>query len=127
MPKSKSQATAHFYDNVWQVARRIPKGRVATYGQIATWLGSPRAARAVGYAMFNVKDPEVPWHRVINAKGQISEGGHLHRAMIQRRLLEDEGISFDPHNCVDLRRYGWQGDDVMAMPIPWIGENKQKL
>jgi methylated-DNA-protein-cysteine methyltransferase-like protein len=97
-----------FYRAVWAWVRRVPKGRVVTYGQVATYLGSPRAARAVGYAMFNVDDPRVPWHRVINARGEISIGGALHRPELQRDLLEREGITFSPDGRIDLKTYGWK-------------------
>jgi methylated-DNA-protein-cysteine methyltransferase-like protein len=98
-----------FYIAVWAWVRKIPKGRVASYGQIATALGSPRAARAVGYAMFALieapRDKPVPWHRVLNAKGEISIGGALHRPDLQRKLLESEGVDFDAAGRVDLQRY----------------------
>lgn len=98
-----------FYVAVWAWVRKIPKGRVATYGQIATALGSPRAARAVGYAMFALvespKDKPVPWHRVINAQGEISIGGAFHRPDLQRKLLENEGVEFDAEGRVPLKRY----------------------
>ena len=68
---------------------------MATYGQIATYLGSPRAARAVGHALKSAVDVRgLPWHRVINAAGRISEGGHLHRPPLQRILLAREGVQF---------------------------------
>jgi methylated-DNA-protein-cysteine methyltransferase-like protein len=101
-------APSAFYRAVWAWVRKVPKGRVVTYGQVATYLGSPRAARAVGYAMFNVDDPRVPWHRVINARGEISIGGALHRPELQRELLEAEGVAFDAEGRVDLKRYGWK-------------------
>ena len=96
-----------FYDAVWDLVRTVPRGRVVTYGQVATWLGSPRAARAVGYAMFNVKDADVPWHRVINYQGRISIGGALHRPGLQKKLLEQEGVELDDER-IDLKRYGWK-------------------
>ena len=96
-----------FYELVWALARRIPSGKVVAYGQLAGWLGKPRAARAVGYAMFNVPDDSVPWQRVINARVEISVGGHLHRPELQRRLLEEEGVEFDSRGRVDFRRFGW--------------------
>jgi len=102
-------ADRHFYERAWEQVCLVPKGRVVTYGQIATWLGSPRAARAVGYAMFNVDRPDVPWHRVINAKGEISVGGHLHRPELQRRLLEAEGVVFDAQGRVNLEQFQWDG------------------
>ena len=101
--------TPGFYEAAWAVARQVPRGKVVTYGQIATWLGSPRAARAVGYAMFNVPGDDVPWHRVINARGEISVGGALHRPELQRTLLEAEGVRFDVAGRVDLKRYLWRG------------------
>lgn len=100
---------ASFYTAVWDWVRRVPKGRVVTYGQVATALGSPRAARAVGYALFALieapRDRAVPWHRVLNAKGEISIGGALHRPGVQRQLLEAEGICFDASDCVPLKQY----------------------
>lgn len=102
-------AAPSFYTAVWGWVRRVPKGRVVTYGQVATALGSPRAARAVGYALFNLiegsKGHPVPWHRVLNAQGEISIGGALHRPGLQRQLLEAEGIQFDAHGRVPLITY----------------------
>ena len=106
---------ASFYESVWTLAKRIPSGRVVSYGQLAGWLGNPRAARAVGYAMFNVPDDSVPWQRVINARGEISVGGHLHRPELQRRLLEAEGVEFDARGRIDFRCFGWtpSADEVL--------------
>ena len=96
-----------FYEAAWNLVRQVPAGHVVTYGQVAGWLGSPRAARAVGYAMFNVPGDDVPWHRVINSRGEISVGGHLDRPATQRERLEAEGIGFSRVGRVDLRRYAW--------------------
>ena len=95
------------YTAAWAIARTIPPGRVMTYGQIATLLGTPRAARAVGYAMFFCKDDSVPWQRVINAKGEISLGGHVDRPILQRELLLAEGVSFDANGRIELKKYLW--------------------
>jgi methylated-DNA-protein-cysteine methyltransferase-like protein len=99
-----------FYAKVYAAVKKIPKGKVVTYGQIANILGSPRAARAVGYALNALKKDNlqaVPWQRVINAKGEISFKGDTIRANLQRKLLEQEGIVFNVVAQIDLSRYGW--------------------
>ncbi len=99
------------YDKIYAVVRQIPKGKVATYGQVAKLANLPGQARLVGYALFRVdgKFSDLPWHRVINAKGEISESifrdGCDH---VQRTLLKEEGIPFSPKNKVDLQKYRWQ-------------------
>jgi methylated-DNA-protein-cysteine methyltransferase-like protein len=98
------------YDRIYEVVRQIPAGKVATYGQVAELAGYGRQARLVGYALFRV-DPAagVPWHRVINAKGEISQSpwrqGTDH---VQRAWLEAEGIEFNAQDKIDLHRYLWQ-------------------
>jgi methylated-DNA-protein-cysteine methyltransferase-like protein len=91
------------------VVRRIPLGWVATYGQVAAMAGLPRRARLVGRVLQRL-DPvtNVPWHRVVNAKGEVSyslsrNGGDT----LQRRLLEKEGIRFDDRNRLNLERCRW--------------------
>lgn len=88
---------------------RIPPGRVATYGQVAALAGYPGQARQVGYALHALAEgTDVPWQRVINARGQVSprsEGGWDH---YQRHLLEEEGVVFDAAGRVDLGRYRWE-------------------
>ncbi len=104
-----------FNRHVWSIVRQIPAGRVASYGQIARLIPVPEGvdqetysafgARWVGSAMARCPD-DVPWQRVINAKGEISpRPGAEH----QRRLLEAEGVVFDARGRVDLGRFGWQG------------------
>ena len=96
-----------FFQKVYALVRRIPHGKVATYGQIARALGSPRAARTVGWAMHDCPD-QVPWHRVVNARGEISlrptSGYHE-----QRARLKAEGIRFNRAGKIDLAKYGWKG------------------
>ena len=94
-----------FHARVHGVVRSVPAGRVTTYGDVATMLGSPRVARHVGYALAALSDPTVPWHRVINAQGCISHRGDLVRAESQRRRLEAEGVEFDARGRVDLKRF----------------------
>ena len=92
------------------VVRRIPRGWVATYGQVATMAGMPRRARLVGRVLQQLNSKtNVPWHRVVNAKGEVSfslsrNGGDI----LQRRLLEKEGIKFDANNRLDLERSRWR-------------------
>jgi methylated-DNA-protein-cysteine methyltransferase-like protein len=99
-----------FHAKVYALVRKVPRGRVTTYGQIATLLGSPRVARQVGWAMAaalpEAAEP-VPWHRVINAKGGISSRGDVMRAQEQRERLEAEGVQFGADGTVDLDRYRW--------------------
>ena len=102
-----------FHERVFAVVRLVPAGKVTTYGQVATLLGSPRVARQVGFAMAGAgraKQP-VPWHRVINAQGAISNRGDFGRVEEQRALLEAEGVEFDEHDHVDLKRYRWHFPD----------------
>ena len=90
---------------MWLVIRRIPRGQVATYGQIAALLGRPRAARAVGGAMRSCPD-DVPWHRVVNASGGISRRARMESMLTQRMLLIREGVPLRGGR-VSLRRYRW--------------------
>ena len=96
-----------FAPAVWRLVRRIPRGRVATYGQIAALLGRPRAARAVGRAMHACPD-DVPWHRVVNASGGISRRARMESMLTQRILLIREGIALG-HGRVPLARHRWVG------------------
>jgi len=97
--------TASLYERIYEVTRRIPSGRVATYGQIARLAGIPKGARQVGYAMAALgrgrPRPDVPWHRVVNAKGESSIGGE------QIIRLEAEGVLFDERGRIDLKAFGW--------------------
>lgn len=99
------------YSRIYSVVKRIPRGRVATYGQVALLAGIPRRARQVGYALHVLPDDSVvPWHRVVNAGGRISlHSGPTLRA-IQRHLLECEGVSFGEDGRLDLNRFQWQPD-----------------
>lgn len=101
----------NFYEAVYSLVRDIPRGRVMTYGQIATILGHPRAARAVGYALRASKDTDVPWQRVINGKGGISARSEVERPIEQRLRLEEEGVVFDVNDTCDLAAYRWEPPD----------------
>jgi methylated-DNA-protein-cysteine methyltransferase-like protein len=98
--------TGNLQKRVHALVRRVPAGRVVTYGQVAVLVGIPRAARAVGQAM-RVCPARVPWHRVVNSRGAVSRRGDGSGALSQRLLLEGEGIRF-ARGRIDLRRYGWR-------------------
>ena len=94
---------------VYRVVRRIPAGQVATYGQIAALSGMPGAARQVGWALSALDaGDDVPWHRVINAQGEISPRGARETVDLQRALLESEGVELSHRGRVDLGRYAWE-------------------
>jgi len=97
-----------FFQRVYAVVARVPEGRVVTYGQVARCLGSPRASRAVGYAMRHCPEG-LPWHRVVNAVGQLARGSVMRDVTLQRAMLEDEGVAFGASGAVDLSVYGWDG------------------
>ena len=96
------------YQKIFATVRRIPRGRVATYGQIAELAGLEGHARQVGYALHSLTADDVPWHRVVNARGEISprSAGDSHE--LQRHLLEAEGVEFDVTGRIALDRYSWR-------------------
>ena len=92
-----------FNEEVYNIVRRVPRGRVISYGQIARLLGNPRASRAVGWAM-RVCPDTIPWQRVVRADGGVS-GGEF--AGLRRAMLEAEGVGFLPDGRVDMPRFAW--------------------
>ncbi|MEM1024143.1 MAG: MGMT family protein [Myxococcota bacterium] len=105
---------------VYEVTRLIPRGRVASYGQVATYVVSPRHARAIGTALRELPPElvhEVPWQRVINAQGRISFRGDVKRPVEQERLLAKEGIEFSEAGVVDWRRFRWKGPGEDFIPV----------
>lgn len=106
------------YDRIYAVVRQIPLGRVATYGQVAEWAGLAGKARLAGYALYRVAedDREIPWQRVVNAKGEISHSPFRQGSdYLQRALLEDEGVAFDDRGRIDLKTYGWHPENSAAI------------
>ena len=96
------------YARIWSWVKKIPRGRVATYGQIAALAGLDGHARQVGYALHNLPgSSNVPWHRVINSRGEISPRSQGDSHELQRLLLEAEGVEFSLDGRVDLRRFRW--------------------
>lgn len=96
------------YARIYAVVRRIPRGRVASYGQVARLAGLPGRARQVGYAMHALpQGTPIPWHRVVNARGAVSRRRVPGAELTQRMLLEREGLRFGPGGRIPLDRYGW--------------------
>lgn len=94
-------------DLIYSVVASIPRGRVATYGQVASLAGLPRRARLVGRALREAPDGvDVPWHRVVNHQGRISARNEPASEQSQRRLLEAEGVRF-VGDRVDMKRFQW--------------------
>ena len=95
---------------IYAIVAQVPRGRVATYGQIAQLAGLPRQARLVGYALSALAaDNRLPWHRIVNARGRISERGDGGvAARTQRKRLEQEGIRFAADGAIALAQYQWQ-------------------
>ena len=98
------------YRKIWDVVLKIPRGRVATYGQVARLAGFPNHARLAGYALHALPaTSRVPWHRVVNAKGEVSprrDGSEHH--LLQRILLEKERVRFDARGKIPLAVYRWR-------------------
>jgi methylated-DNA-protein-cysteine methyltransferase-like protein len=100
------------YLKFYAIVSLIPKGQVATYGQVATLAGFPGQARQVGYALNSLTDDfDIPWQRVVNAKGQISVRAEPIFEAIQRQILESEGVIFGNSGRIDLSKYQWKPGD----------------
>ena len=97
------------YQRIYTVVRRIPRGRIATYGQVAQLAGLGGHARQVGYALHSLGPADrIPWHRVLNAQGRVSARVEPGGDRVQRALLEREGVRFAAAGRADLARYGWR-------------------
>ncbi|MDT7542135.1 MAG: methylated-DNA-protein-cysteine methyltransferase related protein [Acidobacteriota bacterium] len=114
---------SNYRERVFEIVRRIPSGRVMTYGQLAVLLGEGYTARTVGYVM-SAADETVPWQRVINAQGACSTGRVVLPPDLQQKMLEAEGIVFNEKDRCDLERLRWtpeefaadEGEDDSAQP-----------
>ena len=97
------------YQRIYAVVRRIPRGRIATYGQVAELAGLGGHARQVGYALHALTAGDaLPWHRVLNAQGRVSPRAEPGGDRVQRALLEREGVRFDTGGRADIARFGWR-------------------
>ncbi len=101
------------YRRIYAVVRRVPHGRVSTYGEIAELAGLPGHARQVGYALHALReeaegDDAVPWQRVVNARGEVSGRSEPGMESLQRQVLEAEGVVFDARGRIDLEAYRWR-------------------
>ena len=97
-----------YRERVYKIVRKIPPGKVMTYGQIALILGEGYTPRTIGYVMFNSADEGVPWQRVINAQGRCSTGRLTIPLNLQQELLQAEGVKFNDKGKCDLNIYQWQ-------------------
>ncbi len=125
--RTQKGKTATFYSKVLLIVRKIPKGKILTYGQVATLAGVPRAARIVGGILHHSGiRKKLPWQRVINSQGKISTyrvgfGEH------QRRLLEDEGVVFNRSGAVNLKKHQWHPSDALMKKFQMSDELSNKI
>jgi methylated-DNA-protein-cysteine methyltransferase-like protein len=109
MGASSGRGGSGAYERIYAVVRQIPRGKIASYGQVAELAGLEGHARQVGYALHATPDAiDIPWQRVVNAKGEISSRSDPLMEGVQQSLLEAEGISLDENGRIDLARFGWQ-------------------
>ena len=106
--KRLDKAPQTFHQRTLSIIKKIPRGKVATYGQIAAMAGNPRAARQVVRALHSCWETEkLPWHRVINSQGKISlKPGHGYE--LQKAMLESEGVTFGLEDRIDFKRFLWK-------------------
>jgi methylated-DNA-protein-cysteine methyltransferase-like protein len=106
--KHKSRPDDQYRERVYKIVRRIPRGRVMTYGQIAYMLGQGYTPRTVGFVMHGADESKTPWHRVINSQGKCSTGRIVLPPDKQQRMLEREGVKFDETGRCQLEQFLWQ-------------------
>ena len=118
---------AQFFEQVYCLVSLIPAGKVASYGQIAAMLGAPHAARTVGWALHGLPTgTSVPWQRVINYRGRITNTSSPNSAALQHALLEAEGIRFGPDGRVEMEIYRWEGPTFAELDAILRGENVRR-
>ena len=112
--KEKAKHDDSYRERVYEIVRRIPRGRVMTYGQIAYSLGKGYTPRTVGFVMHGADESNTPWQRVINSQGRCSTGRIVLPSDMQQRLLEREGVKFDASGRCDLENFLWHPDQEKA-------------
>ncbi|MDX1617148.1 MAG: MGMT family protein [Balneolaceae bacterium] len=111
MPGNATNHTDDFYERVYEIVGRIPKGRVTTYGAIAGYLGVASGARMVGYALNRSHSANIPAHRVLNRLGQLTGRAHFPDDTMRERL-EQEGVSFVEEYTVDIEKHFWDPNEL---------------
>lgn len=107
--KIKMSAPSEFSESVIKIIKKIPRGKIATYAQVAKLAGKPRAVRGVVWILHSSSNKhDLPWHRVINSKGRISFPEMSESWLRQKSLLEKEKIEFGEGGLVDLKRFAWE-------------------
>jgi len=112
-----AKTSSDFFDQVYQIVRLIPKGRVTSYGAIASYLGAKTSSRVVGYAMnaAHSQKPKVPAHRVLNRNGQLTGKHHFATPYLMQELLEKEKVKVENDTVVDLKKYYWDPTIELAL------------
>jgi methylated-DNA-protein-cysteine methyltransferase-like protein len=105
--KEKPKPDRFYRERVYEIVRRIPRGRVMTYGQIAYILGKGYTPRTVGFVMHSANESKIPWQRVINSQGRCSTGRIVLPSDMQQRLLKRDGVKFDASGRCDLQTFLW--------------------
>ena len=105
-PKPKTTKTAGPFERVWSIVKRVPRGRVVTYGQLSRMIEHRLSPVGVGWAVRAAPEGSIPWHRVVNSRGGISTDRE--HPGLQRAMLETEGVVFDAEGQIDLARAEWR-------------------
>ncbi|OBQ57300.1 MGMT family protein [Tamlana sp. s12] len=105
--------TLSFFERVYDVVKQIPYGSVTSYGAIANYLGAPRSARMVGYAMNNAHGKDVPAHRVVNRKGLLTGKHHFEGTNLMQQLLENEGVLVKDNQIQSIEKVFWNPSEAL--------------
>lgn len=120
-----------FKDRIIQIVRLIPKGKVVSYGQVALYAGTPRAARQVGWILSSLTTNDLPWWRVVNREGRISIKGSRYTAVEQRELLLAEGVGVADDMTLDIQKYRFNPDikliESLELPSVYVNFLMTKL